>query len=105
MPLGHPNTANDLFAMEHNTTGSSNIAVGISAGSNLTTGNYNIDIGNSGNSRRRPDDPYWHMTQTAAFIAGIKRWQRRHSGRCERPTVNSESHPPQHVSRKRSVDG
>ena len=45
--IGTGNTATGAFALA-NTTGSSNIGIGHSAGYFLTTGNYNICIGNSG---------------------------------------------------------
>jgi hypothetical protein len=58
-------------ALQNNTTGSNNIALGVSAGSVLTTGDNNIDIGNSGaaneaNTIRIGD------VQGITFIAGIR---------------------------------
>jgi hypothetical protein len=45
---GHDNTAVGGLALKNGTTGTNNIAIGASAGINLTTGNNNIDLGNSG---------------------------------------------------------
>jgi len=61
-----------LNALQNNTTGGSNIALGFSAGANLTIGSNNIDIGNVGSAG---ESSHIHIgtvgTQTATFIAGI----------------------------------
>src|SRR5207237_2328410 len=59
-------------ALNHNTSGNSNIGLGGNAGMNLTTGSNNIDIGNvgvagEGGKIRIGTAP----NQTATFIAGI----------------------------------
>jgi hypothetical protein len=66
------NTANGGYALQNNTTGSSNIAVGFNAGVNLTTGSNNIDIGNvgvAGESKHIRIGTSGRQTKT--FIAGI----------------------------------
>jgi hypothetical protein len=45
---GLRNTADGSAALNHNTTGTSNIAMGTMPGSNLTTGSNNIDLGAPG---------------------------------------------------------
>ena len=56
----------------NNTTGSSNIALGASAGQNLTTGSNNIDIGNAGVAGESNTIRIGTVgTQTNTFIAGI----------------------------------
>jgi Chaperone of endosialidase len=70
--IGEDNFAAGLGALQHNTSGNSNIAFGVLAGSLLTTGDNNIDIGNEGvavesNTIRIGTQG----TQTHAYIAGI----------------------------------
>jgi len=59
-----------LLALNRNTTGGGNVALGYGAGGNLTTGGGNIDIGNAGVAGEdftiRIGD-----SQAATFIAGI----------------------------------
>jgi len=58
---------------QRNTAGSSNIALGFSAGANLTTGNNNIDVGNAGVAAEANTIRIGMVgTQTATFIAGIQ---------------------------------
>jgi trimeric autotransporter adhesin len=70
---GITNVAVGLQALYSNTTGSNHIAAGTNAGSNLTYGNNNIDIGNDGVATEggaiRIGTP---GTQTSAYIAGIE---------------------------------
>ena len=57
----------------HNTTGSSNIALGATAGSNLTTGSNNIDIGALGVAGEANTIRIGKSgTQKKTFIAGIR---------------------------------
>ena len=72
---GRDNTAEGFQALKNN-TGSSNIAMGSSAGVNLTSGGNNIDIGNQGvagdsNTIRIGGHTPNFGFQTATFIAGI----------------------------------
>src|SRR5256884_9806082 len=72
---GAINTAEGFQALKNN-SGSSNIAMGSSAGVNLTTGSNNIDIGNQGvagdsNTIRIGGHTPNFGFQTATFIAGI----------------------------------
>ena len=61
------------WALEHNTIGSSNIAVGSQAGSNLTTGSNNIEIGNLGSAGESNTIRIGKSgTQRKTFIAGIR---------------------------------
>ena len=58
--------------MLRNTTGSSNIALGVTAGGNLTIGNNNIDIGNAGVAAEANTIRVGTQgTQRRTFIAGI----------------------------------
>lgn len=70
---GTTNVTVGLEALNSNTTGSNNIAVGTGAGYNLTYGSNNIDIGNEGaateSGKIRIGTP---GTQTATYIAGIE---------------------------------
>ena len=60
------------MALQNNTAGSSNIAVGSQAGYNLTGGSNNIDIGNKGVAGEANTIRVGKSgTQTATFIAGI----------------------------------
>ena len=72
LTFGNYNTAVGGFALQHNTVGASNIALGYGAGYNLTTGIDNICIGNTGvdtdsHTIRIGDQE----NQTATYIAGI----------------------------------
>jgi hypothetical protein len=60
-----------MGALQNNTTGSDNIAVGSFAGINLTTGSSNIDIGNIGVAAET-NTIRIGSAQAAAFIAGIR---------------------------------
>jgi hypothetical protein len=69
---GHSNTAIGVAALAGNTTGSGNIALGFNAGLNLTTGSNNIDIGNSGATAESNTIRIGVQgTQTFTIIAGI----------------------------------
>ena len=62
-----------MSALYNNTTGSSNIALGVSAGSNLTTGSNNIDIGGLGVAGESNTIRLGKAgVQTAAYIIGIR---------------------------------
>src|SRR5437773_9489799 len=64
--------ASGFNALFGNTTGSSNIAIGVSAGANLTTGTNNIDIGNAGAAGESKTIRIGaNANQTKTFIAGI----------------------------------
>jgi len=59
-------------ALDANTTGNGNIALGSLAGASLTTGSNNIDIGNAGLAGESSTIRLGTIgTQTATFIAGI----------------------------------
>jgi hypothetical protein len=60
-----------VSALTSNTTGSSNITLGASAGANLTTGSNNIDIGNVGSAGESNTIRIGQAVHTATFIAGI----------------------------------
>src|SRR5437773_9060846 len=69
---GVQNIAVGSFALDNNTSGSYNISLGYYAGLNLTTGNNNIDIGNLGVAGEANTIRIGTAgTQTAAYIAGI----------------------------------
>ena len=71
-PPATTTTASGEGALFRNTTGSSNIALGVNAGSNLTIGNNNIDIGNVGVAAEANTIRVGMQgTQTRTFIAGI----------------------------------
>ena len=61
------------LALDANTSGTNNVALGYLAGSGITTGNYNIDIGNHGlpSSDKATIRIGTQGTQTSTFIAGI----------------------------------
>jgi len=59
-------------ALQLNTTGNYNTAVGYLAGSSLTTGNYNIDIGNGGVAAEGNTIRMGDGNQTRTFISGIR---------------------------------
>ena len=64
--------AEGFDALFNNTTGNSNIAIGLAAGGSLTTGSNNIDIGNQGVAAETNTIRIGTQgTQTATFIAGI----------------------------------
>src|SRR5439155_18009650 len=66
------NTAVDTLALNTNTTGGNNIALGFGAGSNLTAGNNNIDVGNGGVAGESNTIRIGTQgTQTKTFVAGI----------------------------------
>jgi len=69
---GIGNIADGVAALQTNTTGDYNIALGYVAGINLTTGGNNIDIGNEGVADEA-DTIRIGAVQTATFIAGISR--------------------------------
>jgi hypothetical protein len=59
-------------ALNNNTTGDGNVALGVLAGSNLTTGDFNIDIGNVGGpGESRVIRIGTQGEQTATYVAGI----------------------------------
>ena len=60
-----------INALVNNTTGSSNIALGDSAGFNLTTGKNNIDIGNAGVAGESAKIRLGNKAHKNTFIAGI----------------------------------
>jgi trimeric autotransporter adhesin len=60
-----------VAALQTNTTGAENIAVGFLAGSNLTTGNFNIDIGSQGVTGDSSTIRIGSGSHTRTFIAGI----------------------------------
>ena len=67
---GNNNTAIGRSSLNHNTTGSSNIA--LDGGFFLTTGSNNIDIGNSGVAAESATIRIGDSQQNRAFIAGIR---------------------------------
>jgi hypothetical protein len=66
------NTALGAGALNQNTIGANNIAMGAISGFNLTTGNYNIDIGNQGVAGEGNTIRIGDSNQTRAFVAGIR---------------------------------
>jgi hypothetical protein len=64
--------ADGFDALFNNTTGNSNIAIGLGAGGSLTTGSNNIDIGNQGVAAETNTIRIGTQgTQTRTFVAGI----------------------------------
>jgi endosialidase-like protein len=64
-------SASGWEALQNNTTGSNNIAVGLQGGLHLTTGSNNIDIGSTGVAAESDTIRIGAATQKATFIAGI----------------------------------
>ena len=63
-----------LQALDNNTTGSNNIAVGSTAGFNLTTGDFNIDIGKVGLLARlsRSASAMWKLRRAHLSLVSLR---------------------------------